>query len=539
MTPRRRHLLAGGVVVALWLITTLLWVTPGLTRPDGVAYFSYLPSTLLDRDLLFFDEWRDAGLIRPDGTILFKDPTPTGHLSNHWTAGASLAWYPSYLAGHLLASANGVAGAGSSIWHVAAIAWTSALAGLLVMLLGLRLGGRMFGLAPATGAVCALWLGSPMAFYATRHASMSHALSAAACAAVVLLSLRLRKGITPSRVFATGLAIGFACAVRPQNIVIAAVPLLIADALPILRRTHWVAAGGLLAALPQLVVSQAIYGGPLVFVNIGGRAHTWQMFTRFRPFEMMTSWYHGLVTWTPLLVLAIAGFVVLWRKDRRLGRAAVFTFAAQWLLLAILERWFWGGASFGQRRFDSCTLFFILGLAALFERLPRWLTVPLALASTAWTMMLFIAASRLNLNRFQTLSELIGTFKERWPDSVWRSFLGFTPPDLRFEVLVTGLVVVAGTLVTAALAWRFRRFAPAIAGTYFAVMTLFYAWCGAHPKHDARSLAIVRQWESGNLPSAGILDSIGLLRDEAIYMERVGRHQEAAEALREASSLRP
>ena len=531
--------MAVGVVVALWILTTLLWLTPGLTRPDGVAYFAYLPSTLLDRDLLFFDEWADAGLIRPDGTILFKDPTPTGHLSNHWTAGASLAWYPAYLAGHLLASANDGAGGGVSVWHVAAIAWTSALAGLLVMLQGLRLAGRMFGLGPATAAACALWLGSPMAFYATRHATMSHALSAAACAAVVLLSLRLRDGATPGRIFATGLAIGFACAVRPQNIVIALVPLLVADALPILRRAHIFAAGGLLAALPQLVVSQAIYGGPLVFVNIGDRAHTWQMFTRFRPLEMMTSWYHGLVTWTPLLVLAIAGFALLWQKDRGLGRAAVFTFGAQWLLLAVLERWFWGGASFGQRRFDSCTIFFILGLAALFQRLPRWLTVPLALAATSWTMLLFIAASRLNLNRFQTLPELIDIFSERWGDPVWRSFLGFTPPELRLEVIVTGLVVVAATLGAAALVWRFRRFTPAIAGTYLAVMTLFYAWCGAHPKHDARSLAIVGQWRAGNLPSAGIRDSIGLLRDEAIYMERVGRHREAQEALREAASLRP
>lgn len=539
MTPRRRHLLAVGVVVALWIVTTLLWLTPGLTRPDGVAYFAYLPSTLLDRDLLFFDEWRDAGLIRPDGSILFKDPTPTGHLSNHWTAGASLAWYPSYVAGHLLALANDAAGTGSSIWHVAAIAWTSALAGLLVMLQGLRLGGRMFGLAPATAAVCALWLGSPMAFYATRHASMSHAVSAAACAAVVLLSLRLRDGITPSRVFATGLAIGFACAVRPQNVVIAAVPFLIADAVPLLRRTPALAAGGLLAALPQLVASQAIYGGPLVFVNIGGRAHTWQMFTRFRPLEMMVSWYHGLVTWTPLLVLAVAGFIALWQKDRRLGRAALFTFAAQWLLLAVLERWFWGGASFGQRRFDSCTLFFILGLAALWERLPRWLTIPLAAACTAWTMVLFIAASRLNLNRFQTLAELIAAFEARWSDPVWRSFLGFSPPELRGEVIGTGVVILLLTLTTAAVAWRFRRFAPAAAGAYFAAMTLFYGWCGAHPKHDAASLSIVRQWQEGALPSAGVLDSVGLLRDEAIYMERVGRHREAADALREASSLRP
>lgn len=527
------------IVVALWLVTTLLWLTPGLTRPDGVAYFAYLPSTFFEHDLLFFDEWNDAGLIRPDGMVLFKDPTPTGHLSNHWTAGASLAWYPSYIAGHVLASIRGEVGSGFSVWHISAIAWTSALAGLLVMIQGLRLATRLFGARAATASVVALWLGSPMAFYSTRHATMSHAISAAACAAVVLLSLRLRDGATPSRIFATGLAIGFACAVRPQNIVIALVPLLVADAVPILRRTHFLVLGGLLAALPQLIVSQAIYGGPLVFVNIGGTAHTWQMFTRFRPLETIFSWYHGLATWTPLLLLALAGFAFLWQKDKRLGRAAIVTFGAQWLLLSILERWFWGGASFGQRRFDSCTIFFILGLAAFFHRLPKWVTVPLATLATAWTMVLFIAASRLNLNRFQTLPDLLDTFRARASDPVWRTVFGFAPPAIRLDVAITGIVVTVLTAVLAWAAWRGRRWMPLVIAFYFAAMSAFYAWCGLHPRYDRLSLTILARHERGELPSAGVLDSIGLLRDEALYMERVGRHEEAVEALREAAALRP
>src|SRR6185436_15515958 len=82
-----------GAVVAVWLLTTLLWITPGLTRPDGVGYFSYLTSTWFDHDLLFFNEWAHAGLIRHSGNdvqILFKDVTDTNHRSNHWTAGTSL-----------------------------------------------------------------------------------------------------------------------------------------------------------------------------------------------------------------------------------------------------------------------------------------------------------------------------------------------------------------------------------------------------------------------------------------------------------------
>lgn len=518
-------------VVSVWLLSIALWLTPGLPRPDGVGYFAYLPSTWGDRDLLFFDEWAQMRLIRPD-EILFKDPTPTQHLGNHWTAGSSVAWYPFYLAGTAAARAAGESG-GFTVWQIGAIASASALAALFVLVASMRVAQRWFSAGASAFAAIAVWLGSPLAFYATRHATMSHALSAAACAGVVLLSLQLRQATTARLVFATGMAIGFACAVRPQNIVIAFVPLLIAAPVPVLRRSQWLAAGGLLGALPQLIVSQVIYGGPLVFVNIGGRAHSWQMFAKFRPLETMFSWYHGLATWTPLLVVAVAGFALLWQHDRGIARAAIVTFGAQWLLLSLLERWFWGGASFGQRRFDSCTIFFILGIAAILHRMPRWLGALLTALPVAWTMMLFIAATRLNLNRFQTPVELIATFRVALGDSGWRTFLGFTPADMRLPVAVIFFVTAA---VAAALVFLARRHAVAIAAAYLSLVSVFYLWCGLHPKHDARSRDLVARYGRGELPSAAERDMRGLLRDEAEYLARTGRIEEAKATFREAAS---
>lgn len=500
----------------MWLLSAALWLTPGITRPDGAGYYAYLPSTYFDRDLLFFDEWARLRLIR-NGEILFKDVTPTAHLSNHWTAGASLAWYPAFVAADLVANGDGFEAV-----YVAAVAFASALAGLFVLWAGWRLsGGNTF-------ATIAIWLGSPLAFYSLRHATMSHAISAAACAAVVLLSLRLRgEGEDAARVFAVGMAIGFACAVRPQNVTIALVPLLIAPA--ILRRAHWIFLGALLAALPQLIVSQTLWGAPLAFVNIGARAHPWQMFATFRPFETLFSWYHGLATWTPLLVLAIAGLVFV--RDRALARAGIALFLSQWLLLSLLERWFWGGASFGQRRFDSCTVFFIIGLAALLERLPKWLGVLLTVVTTAWTMLLFIAVPRLNLNRYQPPGELLDAI--RTADDAWRSLLGYTPPELRSDVVI-GAAAALVAFVAIALAAR-TRYATALAALYLAGMSVFYAWCGLHPKHDLYTRALV----SRPMPSGSARDTITLLRYEADYMARTGRPEAARRALAEAAAIRP
>ena len=257
------------------------------------------------------------------------------------------------------------------------------------------------------------------------------------------------------------------------------------------------------------------------------------MFTKFRPLETIFSWYHGLATWTPVLILALIGLVLLWKEDRGLARAGLATFAAQWLLLSILERWFWGGASVGQRRFDSCTLFFILGLAALFRRLPRWLSALLVLPCVGWTMMLFIAATRLNLNRFQTAPELFAAFVDALGDPRWRTFLGFTPPEMRGTVVMASLVgmMVAGLLLLAA------RRGTALAALYFVAMSAFLTWCGMHPKYDPVSRDLILRHERGELPSAALRDMTGLLRDEAEYMRRTGRPEEAAAALAEAASV--
>jgi hypothetical protein len=527
---------AVAVVVGVWLVTTVLWLTPGLNRPDGVGYFVYLTSTWFDGDLLFFDEWAQAGLIR-DGQILFKDVTETGHLSNHWTAGASLAWYPAFAATDaLLRLTGGERHDGFAAPYVAAIAFTSALAGLFALLCGFRVARSYFGDRIAAASVLAIWFGSPLAWYSLRHASMSHAISAAACSGVVWLSLRLRDGTTLERVFAVGLALGFACAVRPQNIAIALVPLFVAELRPLLRRAHALILGALIAALPQLIVSSVLWGGPLVFVNIGGRAHSWQMFARFRPFETLFSWYHGLATWTPLVAIAIVGLLLLHRHDRGLARAGLATFAAQLLLLSSLERWFWGGASFGQRRFDSCTIFFILGIGAVLRRLPKWWGALMVIAGSAWTMTLFIASTRLNLNRYQSPAELLTAFQNMLTDPAWRSFLGFSPPALRGTVIVAAIV----TTLVAALIFSIGRKAGTVAATlYLVAMSLFYAWCGLHPHYDATTRALLVRDARGELASGSAGDTIGLLQDEADYMERTGRHAEAAAALREAAAIRP
>src|SRR5258708_39563163 len=94
----------GAIVTLVWLASTLCWLQPGVVIPDGAGYLAYLPSTYFDRDLLFFNEWQRFGMIHGN-SILFKDVTTTDHVSNHWTAGCALVWYPAFVLGDVLRAA--------------------------------------------------------------------------------------------------------------------------------------------------------------------------------------------------------------------------------------------------------------------------------------------------------------------------------------------------------------------------------------------------------------------------------------------------
>jgi hypothetical protein len=73
---------------------------------------------------------------------------------------------------------------------------------------------------------------------------------------------------------------------------------------------------------------------------------------------------HGLLSVTPLVLLAIAGIPLLFRRDRLLTIALLAGVAGQVLANSGSGDW-WGGPGFGARRFENCLLAFAMGLAAL------------------------------------------------------------------------------------------------------------------------------------------------------------------------------
>ena len=526
------------VIAAVWAVTTACWLTPGITKPDGAGYFVYLPSTWIDHDLLFFDEWKDFGLIR-NGVILHKEVTATDHLGDHWTVGSALVWFPAYVLGDamrlVIPSLKRFPRNGLSLPYNVPVIASSALAGLLALLAGFSICRRQYGQFPSAMAAIGVWLGTPLLWYSLRNPIMSHVMSAAACTTVVWLSMRISAAASSRSLFACGIAAGVAFAIRPQDGTFLLVPLFFLSRVELARSMKpflALGSGFLLGSLPELVVSSFIYGTPVGFLTGGGAARPFAAFERIWWWEPIFSWYHGLIPWSPFIVLSITGFYFLWRDDRRLAVAALYSFLAQWAVNATLERSFWGAYAFGQRRFLDCAVFFLVAAAALFSRLPRFVSVLLLALTSLWSLSIFFAASsRLDLSIYYTPSELwqqqLHALKSaghyfRFFDSVPRPMTGFV------VMLVVATVILWGALTAALLSRPARRWGTEIAAAALVTVSCLLVVCGIIGRNRTDAYSELIGFNRLLSSATGGADlRVGLLSDELMYLKKSGRMSEA------------
>jgi hypothetical protein len=128
--------------------------------------------------------------------------------------------------------------------------------------------------------------------------------------------------------------------------------------------------GVTLAASPQLAIWQYFHGRPWI------RYPTpYVGFTVEGLWGTLLSARHGMFAWTPVTLLAVAGLVLLARRERELGLVCLASLALLVISNSMVRDW-WGGASFGMRRLVSGTPCLAIGLAVLLDRtregLARW-----------------------------------------------------------------------------------------------------------------------------------------------------------------------
>jgi hypothetical protein len=391
-----------------WLLLfalTLPAVTTRIYASDEVHYFVFLRSAWFDHDLSFDNDYRyfyDHGIATAQGFYAtnLEMTTETNRRVNFGTVGCALLWTPFYA----VADAGvrlGIFGPSSSPGgfsrpYVAAVCYGSAFYAFAALLLSAFAARRLIGADTSNlrrwtpVAAIAVLAGTPLVFYAYVAPVFAHACSAFAVALFVVTWLRTREHWSPRGLVALGVTAALMAMVREQDVFFVVGPALdfglafLGRGQPPVNggqttcansRWHLLFNAGLgaiafaVAWLPQALAYVALNGhvGPSRLVT---RKMTW---TSPHALQVLLSPEHGLLFWTPLVVIGIAGLLVLIaRRDgppgtRRILGCMLVMVAMQVYISGSVESWKVAGA-FGQRRFVGLTILLVIGLSAVFAR---------------------------------------------------------------------------------------------------------------------------------------------------------------------------
>jgi hypothetical protein len=390
-------------LAAFFLSLVLLnpWV-----RGDGVGYYAFARAPLIEHSLNFQHDYQAAnasfrgarldenGLPKPD----FR--TRTGHLDNHFTVGPAILWAPFLLAAHagvLLARAMGspVAADGFSAPYRIAMAFGTAVYGFLSLLLAARLARKYVDERWAFLATISIWWASSLPVYMYFNPSWSHAHSAFAVALFLWSWHETREHRTTEQWSVLALIAGLMLNVYYANammllvLVVEAIQQYLAsfhDSAPgapaagqLLKNHMLFALVVLLSLLPTFVTRYVIYGSPFE----SGYVPLKNWFWRSPVFlSVLFSSDHGLFVWTPVVLFAVAGLFLFWRREPGVGTPFLASALAFYILIACYPDWA-GISSYGNRFFVSLTALFVLGLSVLLDRTAKLFRNPRAALAAA------------------------------------------------------------------------------------------------------------------------------------------------------------
>jgi hypothetical protein len=383
---------------------------------DGSNYFSYLRSAVFDRDLDFHNEFIRFNkafwmTYKPKATV-------TGHLTNVFSVGPAILWFPFYLAAHLFVLAANLTGAqfiadGFSGPYILAINLGSLFYGFAGMCLVYRMCKKYYDRTVSLIATVTVWLATFMLYYTLYEPYMSHATSffaatlfiyywdATRCPRVKHISQPSSRRQTRQWIW-LGLAAGLMMLVRWQNALLMILPAIesIVWYVRLARSRSWPEAallfiGNLLfllfalaAFFPQMAAWKIIYGSFLIIPQ-GTSFLRWDS-----PFitELLFSSRHGLYAWSPVVYISTIGWLAFFKREKFLAWTGLLAFLLMTYVNSVVSDW-WAGWGFGMRRYDGLIVLFALGLAAFLHIIKkRWLK-----SSVIATLCIFVFFTGYNL----------------------------------------------------------------------------------------------------------------------------------------------
>lgn len=425
---QRRALMGLAAAMAVVHVVGILW-TSGPRGPfvqgDARAYFAYLPSLVMDRDI---DLRNEFAVIQIEAATEFPFGAGFhGRARNPFPVAPALLWLPGYSLGLGIDAATRKAlPSAQPLGYGAGAALGTAVWSILLVGVGAEFTRRLVrqgvGIREAFPATIMAWLGTPALYYTVITPLYSHA--PAWVAVSVMLWCAWRAAEDPHRLGVwiwSGLAAGWVVAVRLQDAPLLVVPATcLAMTLPSLHSSRR-ASGAVIVWICSVMAGYLAQGLTWYWLHgevipFGGTAAMATPTLSNLRGILFSLGYRGWISWTPLVLPGLIGLGLLTsRRERAVTRGFALSAIAGLvgMVLIDLTHPFGAGAAFGGRRYVSATPLIALGLAALLApsmesraRRAAWLLLP---ALTVWNLCLLVSYELLVIRHgvYPTLREAV------------------------------------------------------------------------------------------------------------------------------------
>lgn len=361
------------IILIIFFITLLLFLRAWVIA-DGVSYYSYLPSVFYDHSLNFYNEFQFYSTLSSPWLDFAREYfIKDGIVMHYFAVGPAVLALPFYFLVWIIIKILAVLGIYSLSSHLDFLPYllsfniASAFYGIMGLLIAYKFANQFFSKQICFWSVLAIWLGSSIINYFYFEASFAHTFTLFGVGLFIYYWWNTYQKRKFKEWFVLGLIGGIMALTRWQEVTFLVLPIIELviknkKLLGTLKNSIIFILGFIIAFSPQIAVWKLVYGQYLIIPQGSGFLHY------FNPqiISVLFSSKHGLITWTPIIFLALAGLYFLYKKEKTLTIYLIICFLLQLYVNSIAEDW-WGGFAFGQRRFIDLSLVFVLGLSAMFD----------------------------------------------------------------------------------------------------------------------------------------------------------------------------
>jgi hypothetical protein len=376
---------------------------------DAMGYYIYLPAIFIYDDITHF---RFLDEIIPKyqiwGCAYKPEVLPaTGNALDKYAIGQALYQAPWFFLAHAIAAPLGYPADGFSFPYHAVISLGNILVSLLSLWYLRRILLRYFPDKAVAFSLLLLLIATNYWCYISYNSHMTH--TSLFCLFVLLLAHTIKWHEKPnwtSSLFIGGV-VGFATIMRPTDIVCVLIPLLWNIEQRALaagsKTSKWqqlkAACSIFVVHYPKLIAAAAI-GACFIFLQLcywkiatdqwvfysyGGQ---YLELTKAHIAQVLYGYRKGWLVYTPIMLLALIGFVPLYRQCRVSFWAILVFFLLNFYLVASWSVWWYGG-SYGQRALIQSYAFLLFPFTAFFTwalqaRFWVWIMLLPSLALFVW-----------------------------------------------------------------------------------------------------------------------------------------------------------